>query len=85
MDKTLIDIFYYNNRVIDYLLDKDIITYGAKEKLEIYVYYYDLISNGTGKMDAFTSCAIKFNKSEESIKKVIYGLNKKPNHVRIKS
>ena len=77
MDKTLIDIFYYNGRVIDYLIGKDIITFGAREKLEIYVYYHDLIGKGEGKMDAFTTCAIKFNKSEESIKKIIYGLNKK--------
>ncbi len=76
MDKTLLDIFYYNVRVIEYLLDKDIITYGAKEKLEIYAYYHELINNGEGKMDAFTACAIKFNKSEESIKKIVYSLNK---------
>lgn len=77
MDKTLLDIFYYNGRVIDYLLDKGIITYGAKERLEIYTHYHELIGKGEGKMDAFTQCAIKFNKSEESIKKIIYGLNKK--------
>jgi hypothetical protein len=76
MDKTLIDIIHYNNRVIDYLLDKEIITYGAKERLEIYTYYHELIGKGEGKMDAFTQCSIKFNKSEESIKKIIYCLNK---------
>lgn len=77
MDNTLIDIFYYNNRIIDYLFGKDIITYVAKERLEIYAYYHELISKGEGKMEAFTKCSIKFNKSEESIKKIIYCLNKK--------
>ena len=76
MDKTLIDIIHYNNRVIDYLLDKEIITYGAKERLEIYTYYHELIGKGEGKMDAFAQCSIKFNKSEESIKKIVYSLNK---------
>lgn len=77
MDKTLIDLFYFNERVINYLSEKDIITFGAKERLEIYAYYHKLIDAGDGKMDAFTKCSIKFNKSEESIKKIIYCLNKK--------
>jgi len=76
MDMTLLNIKEFNQPSIDYLYKKGIIGYEAKERLDIYTYYWDKVKEGINKMEAFELTAIKFNKSSQTIRGIVYKLNK---------
>lgn len=81
MDATLINLYHFNGPTIEYLHNKGIIGFDAKERLEIYTFYFDQLNKGVGRMEAFTITAKEYNKSEDRVQGIIYQLNK---DVRIK-
>lgn len=75
-DNDLLQVIEDNKDIISYLKDKKIITEDAFLRLQIYTYYKDCIKKGQKRIEAFYTVAQKFYKSERTIEKIIYQLNK---------